>query len=104
LQVIFRRRATNYRGFLRKMTCKDKASYGSWPPCTLSPIPNTLILNPESTLSPIYTITGSRADEIGAGCLCGGEQSRDQLSRLDSGAPHGNILYLCMYIYTCLHL
>jgi len=34
LQVIFRERATNYRAFLRKITCKDKASYGSSPPCT----------------------------------------------------------------------
>jgi len=33
LQVIFRKRATNYRALLRKMTCKDKASYGSSPPC-----------------------------------------------------------------------
>ena len=29
LQVIFRQRATNHRALLRKMTCKDKASYGS---------------------------------------------------------------------------
>ena len=35
LQVIFRRRATNYRALLRKMTQKDKASYGSSPPCSL---------------------------------------------------------------------
>jgi len=35
LQVIFRKRATNYRTFLRKMTHKDKASYGSSAPCTL---------------------------------------------------------------------
>jgi len=35
LQVIFRKRATKYRALLRKMTCKDKASYGSWPPCTM---------------------------------------------------------------------
>jgi len=33
LQVIFRKRASNYRALLRKMTCKDKASYGSSPPC-----------------------------------------------------------------------
>jgi len=33
LQVIFRKRATNYRALLRKMTYKDKASYGSSPPC-----------------------------------------------------------------------
>ena len=35
LQVIFRKRATNYRALLRKMTCKDKASYDSIPSCTL---------------------------------------------------------------------
>jgi len=33
LQVIFCKRANNYRALLRKMTCKDKASYGSSPPC-----------------------------------------------------------------------
>ena len=33
LQVIFRKRATNYRALLRKMTCKNKAPYGSLPPC-----------------------------------------------------------------------
>jgi len=32
LQGIFRKRATNYRALLRKMTSKDKASYGSSPP------------------------------------------------------------------------
>ena len=34
LQLIFRKRATNCRALLRKMTYKDKASYGSSPPCT----------------------------------------------------------------------
>jgi len=34
LQAIFHERATNYRAFLRKMTSKDEASYGSSPPCT----------------------------------------------------------------------
>jgi len=34
LLVIFCKRATNYRALLRKMTCKDKASYGSSPPCS----------------------------------------------------------------------
>ena len=33
LQVIFRKRATDYRALLWKMACKDKASYGSTPPC-----------------------------------------------------------------------
>ena len=35
LQVSFHKRATNYRALLRKITCKDKASYGSSPPCML---------------------------------------------------------------------
>ena len=34
MQVIFRKRATKYRALLRKITCKDKASYGSSPPCS----------------------------------------------------------------------
>ena len=34
LQVTFRKRATNSRALLRKMACKDKASFGSSPPCT----------------------------------------------------------------------
>ena len=33
LQVILRKRATNYRTLLRKMTWNDKASYGSSPHC-----------------------------------------------------------------------
>jgi len=32
-QVIARKRATNYRALLRKMTYKDKASYDFTPPC-----------------------------------------------------------------------
>jgi len=34
LQVIFCKRATNYRALLRKMTCEDEESYDSTPPCT----------------------------------------------------------------------
>jgi len=33
LQVYFRKRVTNYRALLRKMTYEDKASYVSLPPC-----------------------------------------------------------------------
>ena len=33
LQVVFRKRATNYMALLRKMTYEDKASYDSTPPC-----------------------------------------------------------------------
>jgi len=34
LQVIFRKRATNYMALVQKMTYKDKASFASSPPCT----------------------------------------------------------------------
>ena len=33
LQIIFLKRSTNYMALLRKMTYKDKSSYGSSPPC-----------------------------------------------------------------------
>jgi len=33
LQVIFRKRATNYRALLQKMTCKNVAPHVSSPPC-----------------------------------------------------------------------
>jgi len=36
LQIIFHKRATKYRALLRKMTYKDKGSYGSLPPCTIA--------------------------------------------------------------------
>ena len=35
-RITFLKRATNYRALLRKMACKDKASYESSPPSTLS--------------------------------------------------------------------
>ena len=35
LQISFRKRATNFRALLQKTTSKDKASYGSTPPCTV---------------------------------------------------------------------
>ena len=34
LQIIFHKRDTKYRSLLREMTCKDKGSYESSPPCT----------------------------------------------------------------------
>jgi len=48
LLIIFRKWATNYRALLRKMTCKDKASYGSSPPCTI--IGCVTLLNTHSTV------------------------------------------------------
>jgi len=38
LQDIFRKRATNYRALLRKITHKEKASYDSTPLCTIEAI------------------------------------------------------------------
>ena len=35
LQIIFHKRAIKYRSLLRKMTCKDKGSYESSPPCMI---------------------------------------------------------------------
>ena len=35
LQVSFRKKATKYRALLRKMASKNKAFYGSLPPCTV---------------------------------------------------------------------
>jgi len=37
LHVIFCKRATDNRALLLKMSCKDRASYGSSPPCTCKP-------------------------------------------------------------------
>ena len=34
LQIIFYKRATEYRSLLRKMTYRDKGSCESWPPCS----------------------------------------------------------------------
>jgi len=41
LQVIFRKRATNYSALLRKMTYEDKASYDSAPSCNILQHPAT---------------------------------------------------------------
>jgi len=41
LQITLHKRATKYRSLLQKMTCKDKGSYASLPPCmSLSAILN----------------------------------------------------------------
>jgi len=44
LQIIFHKRATEYRSLLRKMTYKDKGSYECSPPCTSSFCSSTLTL------------------------------------------------------------
>jgi len=45
-QVIFRKRANNYRAFLRKMTYENKAFYDSTPPCTCIAVEQPCILQP----------------------------------------------------------
>ena len=40
---LFRKRATNYRALLRKMTCEDEASYDSTPPCIIHRVMGCLI-------------------------------------------------------------
>ena len=55
LQVIFRERTTNYRALWRKMTDKDKASYGSSPPCESNVLAKLLqIENRQYTNHPIW--------------------------------------------------
>ena len=45
LQVISRKRATNYRALSRKMTNEDKALYDSTPPCIVIRIYENIHLN-----------------------------------------------------------
>jgi len=55
-QVIFRKRATNYRALLREMTYKDKAACGSSLPCTTDPTFVKFHTKPSPHLTPyIYT-------------------------------------------------
>jgi len=58
LQVTFRERDTNDRALLRKMTCEDKASYGSSPPCTQDDT-----MNSESTCHELDESTCHELDE-----------------------------------------
>ena len=41
--MVFRKRATTYRALSWKMTCTDKASYGSWPPCIIKSLGTNVI-------------------------------------------------------------
>jgi len=56
LQVIFRKRATNYSALLRKMTYEGKAFHDSTPPCTLTCLTNLMTI-----LMPIYVCVKSHA-------------------------------------------
>ena len=54
LQVIYRKRATNYRALLRKMTENDKASYDPTPPFSLMHAQYTLILSCRYTYTHLH--------------------------------------------------
>jgi len=57
LQISFRKRTTNYRAVSREMTCKDKASYDSTPPCAShhkSPISMVKNLNAQNIQLTLY--------------------------------------------------
>jgi len=51
LQIISRKRATNSRALLRKMTYEYKASYGSSPPCIISQLYSHCIHNTDAVSS-----------------------------------------------------
>jgi len=58
LQVIFRKRATNYRALLREITCKDKASHVSSPhykALVQGPDPLCKAFSPTTRCWPLYT-------------------------------------------------
>jgi len=63
LLVIFRKRATNYRALLRKMTCTDKAFYGSSSPLTRRRLPRLKPLNSTSDLHRGARAVGSDGKE-----------------------------------------
>jgi len=58
LQVIFRKRATNYRALLPKITYQDKASYDSSPPCTHFWVLLCVFVYGVATISRLLKITG----------------------------------------------
>ena len=60
LHISPRKRATNYRAFLWKMTCKEKAFYGVSPPCNNSREHSDICTHTHThTLSHLYTHTHS---------------------------------------------
>jgi len=65
LQVIFCKRATNYRVLLREMTYKDKASYDSRPPCRV------FVCSCACEYVNIYFVYISLQLECLCGCACG---------------------------------
>jgi len=92
LQVIFRKRATNYRALWQKMTYEDKASYDSTPPCTY----NARLLSHMNASCHIW-MSHVRYEQI--------TTERDVLTRL---SRLGNkLLYMQVkikYIYICIYI
>ena len=102
MQVIFRKRAIMYRALLRKMTYKDKASYGSSPPCMRRTYVfrfiqicvgrictfcrRCLLTHPahqrsaQATAKDVYTRPGIWSGQSLAQQILGGEDAQDALS------------------------
>ena len=65
LRVIFCKRATNYRAILREMTCKNKPSYASSPPCSLCGVDTTGLAASLPTLPVGLACHGRRSEHVG---------------------------------------
>ena len=66
LQVILHKRATNHRSLLRKMTCKDKGSYGYSPPCTDT---SSLLLDLKQVTTQVWTSTILSIEHLHVSCV-----------------------------------
>ena len=85
LQISFRKRATNCRALLRKMTSKDKASYDSTPPGTPMGFCHPVARAHTCTHAHTHTHTLTRRDSVISADIWnkhiqGGEDPQDALS------------------------
>jgi len=92
LQVIYRKRATNYRALLRKTTHKDKASYGSSPPCIIH-----TCCSFTHTISLTHTLSG-------VGVVMGETDAKVQMWMLTYTHTLDIIHTCCSFTHTITHL
>jgi len=90
LQVIFRKKATNSRAFLRKMTSKDKTSYESSPPCT-SLSGTTILINRH----PKHKWVSPRNENF---------HPPSSRAHVDSQKSIYTYIHIHMYIYICIYI
>jgi len=110
LQVSFRKRATHHKALLRKMTHKDKTSYGSSPPFTWRhdwPFSTwlALILSSEITWLVILGIRLSYVRHESSwqvwSCYCWQEWVEDICS---TGACRSTNIHISMYTYVFMYI